>query len=274
MSPADLRRAMEATLHRYHLLGSHPVVEPRATFTIDPDRPGVWDANHVRSARAAIPEEIDELLDRIEELYGATDHRRIVADLDTPDTLEARLALDGWQLDTTLQHLLTGDLPEPGPTTAGLTLRPVASDEDWADLVAVTRLDHLEEAEKQGREPWPEALTEQMVGHRRLKAPEMQPWLASIDGEAVGMFSSMPGDNGFGLVEDLFVDPSARGKGVALALIARATADSRERGAGPVIIGSLPNDWPKRLYARLGFRPMFLERHWDRAVAPIDGIHR
>ena len=84
-----------------------------------------------------------------------------------------------------------------------------------------------------------------MVGHQRRKAPEMQPWLARIDGEAVGMFSSMPGVDGIGLVEDLFVAQTARGQGIAQALIAHATADARARGAGPVIIGSLPDDWPK-----------------------------
>jgi hypothetical protein len=30
-----------------------------------------------------------------------------------------------------------------------------------------------------------------------------------------------------------------------------------------VIIGSLVDDWPKQLYARLGFRPTFVERVWD-----------
>ena len=127
----------------------------------------------------------------------------------------------------------------------------------------MTRLDHIEEAAKAGREPWPEHLSRQMVGHKRRKAPEMQPWLARIDGRPVGMFSSMPGVDGVGLVEDLFVDPSVRGRGIAQALIAHATADARARGAGPVIIGSLLDDWPKTLYARLGFQPVFVERCWD-----------
>ncbi|MGZ4682828.1 MAG: GNAT family N-acetyltransferase [Acidimicrobiales bacterium] len=268
---AELRRRMEATLDRYHGLGQEPLVEPLATFTVDHDRADVWDANQIRSPRASTPDEIDQLLERVEEIYAGHGHRRLMCDLDTPDLLEARLVLDGWTLDLTLQHLLVDDLP--GSTrAAGPAIDPVRSDGDWDELRRVTRLDHLEEATKAGREPWPEELTTRVVGHKRRKAPEMQPWLASIDGEVVGMFSSMPGVDGIGLVEDLFVAPPARGRGVAQALITHATADARSRGAGPVIIGSLPDDWPRLLYARMGFRPTFLELGWDLEVAPPDTV--
>ncbi len=259
----DLRRRMEATLARYHGIGQDLLVEPLATFGVDRDRPQVWDANFVRAARASTPDEVDLLLERIDEVYAGLTHRQLRIDLDTPDAVEARLALDGWALHTTLQHLLVDDLPDHGPRADGLTLDPALDDHDWDDLYVLTRLDHLEEATKAGREPWPESLSRDMVGHRRRKAPEMQPWLARIGGRAVGMFSSMPGVDGVGLVEDLFVEPGARGNGIAQALIVHATADARARGAGPVIIGSLTDDWPKGLYARMGFRPVFVERAWN-----------
>lgn len=265
--PVELRRRMEATLARYNGLGQELQVEPLATFSRDPDRPDVWDANFVRSARASTPDEIEQLLARIEEVYAGLAHRQLRIDLDTPDPIEARLALDGWTLDPTLQHLLVGDLADPGAPTDGLRIEAVVDDADWDDMYTVTRLDHLEEAVKATREPWPEEMSRHMVGHKRRKAPEMQPWLARLEGEPVGMFSSMPGVDGVGLVEDLFVAEPARGHGIALALIARATADARDRGAGPVIIGSLVDDWPKKLYARLGFRPVFVERGWQLDLA-------
>ena len=49
-----------------------------------------------------------------------------------------------------------------------------------------------------------------------------------------------------------------------MALIAHCVADARARGADAVVIGSDPNDWPKTLYARLGFRPLWVERAWMR----------
>ena len=52
-----------------------------------------------------------------------------------------------------------------------------------------------------------------MVEHRRAKAPDVQAWIAHVDDTDVGMFSSMPGVDGVGLVEDLFVRPEFRGGG-------------------------------------------------------------
>jgi GNAT superfamily N-acetyltransferase len=259
---------MEATLARYNALGLELQVEPLATFGRDPHRPDVWDANFVRAARASTPDEVDQLLERIEVVYAGLTHRQLRIDLDTPDPVEARLALDGWTLDLTLQHLLIGDLADPGPPTDGLRIDAVVDERDWDDMYTVTRLDHLEEAVKAKRDPWPEELSRHMVGHKRRKAPEMQPWLARVGDEPVGMFSSMPGVDGVGLVEDLFVAGPVRGRGIAQTLIARATADARDRGAGPVIIGSLVDDWPRKLYARMGFRPLFLERSWDLDLTP------
>ena len=271
--PVDLRRRMEATLARYNSIGQELVVDPLATFGRDHDRSDVWDANFVRSVRASNPDEIEQLLVRIEEVYDGLTHRQVRIDLDTPDPFEARLALDGWRFDLTLQHLLVGELADPGPPTPGLRIDPVVDERDWDDLLRVTRLDHLEEAVKGRREPWPEELTRHMVGHKRRKAPEVQPWLARVDGAAVGMFSSMPGVDGVGLVEDLFVAQDVRGRGIAQALIVHATADARSRGAGPVIIGSLVDDWPKLLYARMGFRPVFVERSWDLDRPADDAVH-
>jgi GNAT superfamily N-acetyltransferase len=258
---AALRRRMEATLDHYHELGNKPREREHGWFLVDPTRPDVHDANHARRVRASTADEIDALLADMDVMYAAGTHRRIVIDLDTPDPVEARLALEGWTLDTTLQHLLEGPLPERAAPTGG-AIRLADDDEGWSSMLELTRQDHVEEAQKSGREPWAVELTRKMVGLRRAKGPDVRAWLAMLDGAAVGMFSSMPGVDGVGLVEDLFVTPDARGRGVAQALIAHAVADARARGADAVIIGSVPDDWPKHLYARMGFRPRFVERAW------------
>ena len=255
---------MEATLDRYHALGANPVVEPVATFLVDPSRPDVYDANHARHPRASTPEQIDALLARMDQLFTASTHRRVLVDGDTSDALEARLSLDGWLLDTSLQHLLQGPLRDVRTGPSGLHIRLADDDAAWRVMVELTRLDHVEEADKAGRSPWSIELTEQMVTKRRAKGPEVRAWLASVDGVDVGMLSSMPGVDGVGLVEHLFVRPGARRQGVAVALIAHAVADARSRGASDVIIGSDPHDWPKHLYTRLGFEPRYVERAWMR----------
>ena len=80
------------------------------------------------------PTEIEQLLERIEEVYAGLSHRQLRVDLATPDPLEARLALDGWKLNPTLQHLLVGDLPDLGKPTPGFDIDPVGDDHDWDDM--------------------------------------------------------------------------------------------------------------------------------------------
>ena len=48
----------------------------------------------------------------------------------------------------------------------------------------------------------------------------MRNWLVSIDGVAAGFLSSWPGTNGVGMVEDLYVHPLYRHRGLATALLA------------------------------------------------------
>jgi len=263
----ELRERVDATLTHYHQLGLEPHPGPLAVGTRDPSRDEVWDANQIRSVRAAEPDEIDAVLAWADELYAGTTHRRVAIDGDTPDPFEARLALDGWTLTPVIQAVLSGPLAHPGSgegtLPAGVTIRSADTDGDWATMVRLTRLDHLEEAAKASRPAWDEALTASMVGHRRRKAPEVRQFIASLDGADVGMFSASPGVAGMGLIEDLFVTPEARRRGVAVALIDRCVDDARACGANEVIIGSDPGDWPKGLYARLGFRPCFVERLWD-----------
>ena len=263
--PADVdavRRRVDATLTHYHLLGLEPQRSPLAVASVDGQRPQVWDANQVRSVRAADPDDIDATLGWVESLYAGFPHRRVAVDGDTPDPFEARLSLDGWTMTPVIQGVLSGELDD-ARTPPGVTIDAVVGDDDWAAMERLTRLDHLDEAAKEGREPWEAELTRSMVEHRRRKAPEVQAFVARLDGEEVGMFSALPGLDGMGLVEDLFVSPEARGRGISVALIRHCVADARSRGAHEVIIGSDPGDWPKRLYARLGFRPLFVERLWD-----------
>ena len=102
----------------------------------------------------------------------------------------------------------------------------------------------------------------------RLKAPAVRSWLVWLDGGARAYLSSWPGENGVGMVEDLYTEQAYRHRGLATALLAHCVADARARGAGPVVIGADVNDTPKRMYAALGFRPLFVSRSYLRLLEP------
>jgi GNAT superfamily N-acetyltransferase len=105
-----------------------------------------------------------------------------------------------------------------------------------------------------------------MVATKRIKAPALRFWLARAGEADCAFLSSWPGANGVGKVEDLFTHPDFRHRGIASALIVHCIRDVRERGAGPVLIGALPNDTPMRMYSAMGFRP-FCVTHRGRKVS-------
>ena len=61
---------------------------------------------------------------------------------------------------------------------------------------------------------------------------------------------------------------------IATALIARAVADARDRGAGEVLIGAAegPDPVPRRLYASLGFRPVCITDEYTRHLQPAESL--
>jgi ribosomal protein S18 acetylase RimI-like enzyme len=63
----------------------------------------------------------------------------------------------------------------------------------------------------------------------------------------------------YAYVSDLVVLPASRSRGVGAALLARAEAFARERGAPWLGIGVLVENRARRLYERLGFAPFHLE---------------
>ena len=140
---------------------------------------------------------------------------------------------------------------------------------DWSPRLANAGIQRLEFEEQVSRQVHPlrdEEVTSQMVATKRIKAPALRFWLARADQVDCAFLSSWPGANGVGKVEDLFTHPDLRHRGIATALIVHCVSDVRERGAGPVLIGALPNDTPMHMYAGMGFRP-FCVTHRGRKVS-------
>ena len=73
--------------------------------------------------------------------------------------------------------------------------------------------------------------------------------------------------DGLAQVEDVFVVPEARGRGVGGALVARAIAEARAAAPQTTFIVADADDRPRALYARLGFQPQTTFRSFWRPSA-------
>jgi predicted GNAT family acetyltransferase len=57
-------------------------------------------------------------------------------------------------------------------------------------------------------------------------------------------------------LEDVFTAPEARGRGYGRALVTHAAEQARRGGHDLIFIVADDNDWPKLLYAKVGFEPI------------------
>lgn len=265
MPDGELLARVYETLEGYYDLGCEVRDEPLARFVRNLDAPRIYDVNFAAFVRADTKAETASVLERADELFEGMPHRVFHIDPWTPPAFEAQLMLDGFEFEDELQLLLEGDL-DPVLDPPAIDIRLVESDEDWSVVRRLARLDHEEQARRDVHPLWDEDVTSQMVATKRAKAPDLRFWLARADETACAFLSSWPGANGVGKVEDLFTHPDFRHRGIASALIVHCIRDVRERGAGPVLIGALPNDTPMRMYAAMGFRP-FCVTHRGRKVS-------
>jgi GNAT superfamily N-acetyltransferase len=182
----------------------------------------------------------------------ATAYGRVLVDPDTPAAAEAALALLDWRPEAQLALVLprsTAVAPPADPP------RPVDGDAEWKRVHELFRIDHREEDARAGLRPRPDAATASAVALRRSLGPAVTYFVAERAGEPVACIAAWPGDDGVGLVEDVFVHPAHRGGGIATDLLRHAVGHARVGGAGAVLIGAEIDDTPKHLYARFGFRP-------------------
>jgi GNAT superfamily N-acetyltransferase len=244
-------------------LGAEMFSACQATFVRNRSLPIIHDLNHVGNVRAADPATIDALMARVEVEFAGYRHRQFVLDADTPSELEARLVLDGYDdVESSLVMLLEGDLRGAARQHA---IRPITTDADWTAYARLKRLDWAERATRLGLGALPE-VGEGLIATYRAKVPPLRYWLACVDGEPRGFFSSWEGPDGVGQVEDLFVEAAFRHRGLATALLHHTVADARRAGAGPVVIIADATDTPKAMYAAMGFRPVAVVTKYTRHV--------
>jgi len=97
-------------------------------------------------------------------------------------------------------------------------------------------------------------------------------FLVERDGEPAACCTLL-GHDGVGQVEEVYTAAAHRGHGLASAVIRTAIAASRERGDDLVMIMADADDWPQRLYERLGFEIVDVYRTFTKKPPTQSAFH-
>jgi predicted GNAT family acetyltransferase len=203
----------------------------------------VHDLNFLRAEHPgeASAEELAAEAERVQRAAGIG-HRRVnVSGEEQRERLEPGFVALGWKPerfvlmvargapDRTAEHEVR-EVDEP-------TIRPL-----WAEAIRT---------EPHGKD---ETLVQQILEHRRAigQAIPTQYLAAEGDGKLVA-HAELYSEGGVGQVEDVFTLPAYRGRGLARSLVLRGVVESHAAGNDLTFLVADADDWPQRLYERLGF---------------------
>ena len=212
-----------------------------------PSLPAVWSVNQVR---VALPLGFESLVELADEQLEACRYLQIaVENQDTGPALEDAFRAAGWKTEREVLMILSAE-PDREVDTSIVT---AAGEEEVAEVMR--RWYAEDEAD-------PHALGQPVEFSRReaCACGDRLLGVRSSDGQLVAI-GKLRSDRRIAQVEDVYTAPSARGRGFARAVVTRAVALARDADHDLIFIPADDNNWPKELYARIGFRP--LGRLWQ-----------
>src|SRR5262245_43231880 len=208
----------------------------------NPETPGMWSGNYLEVHSAGLDAlDLAALADEVQAPLEGIEHRDIVpADPDHGSRLvEGFEALEGWEVMRSVYMVLTR---EPDRQVAA------AKEVQRAAVASVRRADAEEDPDFT-----PEAVEQLPLRDARLDRAGNGRWFAAPADGPPGSSCVLYGRDGIGQVESVGTDPDRRGQGLASAVVVAASATSRERGDELTFIVADADDWPWKLYERLGF---------------------
>jgi GNAT superfamily N-acetyltransferase len=243
----DLARALtfERSLHRR--MSTRFERFAWGTAFLDDRYPTRWDSNFLwveRSVEDVSGEALAAEADRVLGSAGLP-HREIVIDDEAEGArLAGELAGRGYEVShlTTMARRREADRPGGWATEEvdARTLRPA--------LETVLR-----------REPWgdDEVTVRMLADYRRVLALTIDArfFVARVEDEIVSM-CELYVDPPVAQIDDVATLSEFRGRGLARAVVLRAVEEARAADCDLVFLNAFADDWPRRLYARLGFDPI------------------
>jgi len=238
-------RAYRLSLFERVTAGAEPFEHGVAFFT--PAHPAKWDLNLllVEDAAGASAEDLLAEAERLQAPAGLR-HRKVEV-LRGGDPLVKGFEAAGWSAERLVIMVLRrdsdrrGEAPAPVREVGFEAVRPLM--QQWyEESMSAAEARELTDAD---------ADSGPRSGARYF--------LAERDGEpAAGCM--LLGEAGIGQVEEVYTAKAHRGAGLASAVVRTAIAAAQERGDDLIFIMADADDWPQRLYERLGFETVDVYR--------------
>jgi len=224
-------------------------IEPTTfgTAFLNPAFPLRYDSNFLRVDRAPVGVDADSLAADADRVLGevGAGHRKIHVNDEVQGRrlAEAFLVL-GWAAEHLMIMAQTRE-PEPRPTVG-------VRETDFAGARSVI-------AESFGRrvDIDSEEAAAQVVGFREVleRVAGARFFVADLGGRPASVCELYAID-GVAQIESVKTLEEFRGRGLGSAVVLAAARSARERGCELVFLVADDHDWPKELYARLGFDPV------------------
>ncbi|HEX6115543.1 MAG TPA: GNAT family N-acetyltransferase [Solirubrobacterales bacterium] len=244
----ELERILGSEIARDEAVAQRAVELDGLTAFIDTRMPDVWDANYLRVDRRGL--DIEAILAAGEESLGAAGvgHRAIFPyDEREGERLAAELGPRGWKIERNFYMVHR---------------RP--PDRSGAVAVEEVTLDALEDARRAFLGPdqsdWSdderisaEAVDQFLLRDRLYGEAGGDRWFVAREEGEVVSFCRLLADDDTAQVEDVGTLLPARGRGFARAVILAAVRAARSDGDRLVWLSANAEDWPRKLYERLGF---------------------
>jgi GNAT superfamily N-acetyltransferase len=210
--------------------------------------PNVYMLNFVRVEGRPVDLDFDELIAEADDLHGRAGHQHrdiVVEDPGLGAALAPEFKRSGWQVSSLLimAYRGGGDLP-----VTNLEVRELTSDE----LRAMR-------AHSLATGPWAKDTDtiRQLIAKDSLlaRAAEARFFGALIDGQAVSS-ADLYSDGTTAQVESVLTLEPYRKRGLGRAVVSEAVRAAIHSGHDFVFLLADDDDWPKELYARMGFEPL------------------
>ena len=234
MQPADRIRVFRHTLEE--AVSERVVPGPHTVGLFADSVANVYDLNYLRAAEPA-PAVV--LADEAEHAMETFLHRKVVVERDGREAASGFAAL-GWNVTP---HLIMARQREADRVVDTSMVREV----DFDELLDARR-------EVTVAEPTGDLSLSQLLdrGKRRIIAAVPTRFFAAFVNGRVAAYCELRSDGAVAQIEDVNTLAEFRGRGLGRAVV-QAAVEEAGRNGELVFLEALADDWPKELYAKLGF---------------------